>query len=87
MSLPMEMSPQHWVTHVFSSKAAREGGVVRRKIRDIERYAGLDAFLLELDRRGFSAVENAGQLVIFCNQEPVRVASRTILSKKAVSSL
>lgn len=87
MSLPMEMSPQHWVTHVFSAKAAREGGVVRRKVRDIERYVGLAAFLEELDRRGFSAVENAGQLVIFCNQEPVRIASRTIFSKKSLRSL
>tara|TARA_R110002124_G_scaffold146387_3_gene311626 strand:+ start:163 stop:426 length:264 start_codon:yes stop_codon:yes gene_type:complete len=87
MSLPIELSPQHWVTHVFSAKAAREGGVVRRKMRDIERYVGLDAFLDELDRRGFTAVENAGQLVIFCNQEPVRIASRTIFSKKSSRSL
>jgi hypothetical protein len=87
MSLPMEMSPQHWVTHVFSSKAAREGGVVRRKIRDIERYVGLDAFLEELNRRGFSALENAGQLVIFCNQEPVRIASGPILSRRSVPNL
>ena len=31
-----------WITHVFSTKAACEGGVVRRKIRDIERYVGLE---------------------------------------------
>ena len=87
MSMPVELSPRNWITHVFSAKAAREGGVVRRKIRDIERYVGLEDFLEELDRRGFNAVENAGQLIIFCNQEPVRVMSRTIFSKKSVRSL
>ena len=87
MTLPAELTPDHWITHLFSAKAAREVGVVRRKIRDIERYVGLEVFLAELERRGYHAVENAGQLVIFCNQEPVRVMSRSIFSKKSVRSL
>ncbi|WP_298910881.1 hypothetical protein [uncultured Aliiroseovarius sp.] len=57
---------------LFSSKAARQGAVIRRKLRDIERYVGRDRFEDELRRRGYHAVENAGQLVIFCNQEPIR---------------
>ncbi|MEW9918802.1 N-(5'-phosphoribosyl)anthranilate isomerase [Marimonas sp. MJW-29] len=86
MTMPAALSPEHWITHGFSAKAAREGGVVRRKIRDIERYVGLEVFLAELDRRGFTAVENAGQLVIFCNQEPVRVVSRTISLQRPLRS-
>ena len=58
---------------MFSSKAAREGAVIRRKSRDIDRLIGRDVFLRELDRRGYRAVENAGQIVIFCNAEPVRI--------------
>ena len=73
MALPAPLSPDAWVTHVFSAKAAREGGVIRRKLRDIERYVGREAFEDELKRRGYHAVENAGQLIIFCNQEPVRL--------------
>ena len=72
MSIPAPLSPDAWVTHVFTAKAAREGGVIRCKIRDIERYVGRTAFEKELSRRGYHAVENAGQLVIFCNQEPIR---------------
>ena len=71
MTLSAPLSPDAWLTHVFSAKAAREGGVVRRKLRDIEKYVGRDAFEKELVRRGYHAVENAGQLVIFCNQEPL----------------
>ncbi|MEN0079360.1 MAG: hypothetical protein AAF753_09645 [Pseudomonadota bacterium] len=60
------------MTHLFSSKAAAQGGVIRRKLRDIERYVGRELFVAELHRRGFQAVENAGQIIVFCNREPVR---------------
>jgi hypothetical protein len=39
----------------------------------VDRYIGREAFIDEVYRRGFRAVENAGQIVIFCNQEPVRI--------------
>ena len=70
--VPNFLSPEVWVSHLFASQAAREGGVIRRKLRDIERYVGREAFLEEMRRRGFPVVENAGQFVIFCNQEPIR---------------
>lgn len=66
------ITPEYWIADLFASKAAREGRVVRRSLRDIDRYAGREAFLREIERRGYRAVENAGQLVIFCNQEPIR---------------
>ena len=66
------LTTDEWIIDLFSSRAAATGGVVRRKKRDIERYVGLEEFKKELTRRGFRAVENAGQLVIFCNQEPIR---------------
>lgn len=69
---PQFLSPEAWVSHLFSSQAAREGAVIRRKIRDIERFVGRAAFLAEMTRRGFPVVENAGQFVIFCNREPIR---------------
>lgn len=65
--------PDVWLMQLFSARAAREGGVIRRKVRDAERIIGRDAFLRELERRGYHAVENAGQFVIFCNNEEVRV--------------
>lgn len=67
------LSPEHWLRQIFSSQAARDGGVVRRKIRDVERLIGRDAFAAELRRRGYRAVENAGQFVIFCNSEDIKL--------------
>ena len=66
------VSPEIFFADLFSSKAARSGAVIRRKIRDVERLVGRPAFCREVQRRGFTAVENAGQFVIFCNAEPVR---------------
>lgn len=66
-------TPAQWFHHLFSARAAREGGIVRRKTRDMERMVGRDVFEREIARRGYSVVENAGQLVVFCNAEPVRL--------------
>lgn len=70
--MPQFLSSDQWIAHLFSSQAAREGGVIRRKVRDVERYVGRESFLDEMKRRGFPVVEIAGQFVIFCNREPIR---------------
>ena len=70
-SRPAPPSPDLVLLDMFSSKAAREGAVIRRKSRDIDRLIGRHVFLREMQRRGYRAVENAGQIVIFCNREPV----------------
>jgi len=70
------MSPEGWFRHLFDAQAARDGGVVRRKIRDMEQIVGRDRFAAEIARRGFSAVENADQVIVFCNAQPLRVVVR-----------
>ncbi|WP_430464546.1 hypothetical protein [Tabrizicola sp.] len=45
---------------------------MRRQVRDVERYYGRTEFLAEMKRRGFPVIENAGQFVVFCNNEPIR---------------
>ena len=72
-NLPDHLRAEKWLRHMFASKAVQDGGVVRRKVRDVERLAGRDAFEREIRRRGFRAVENGGQFVVFCNNEDVRV--------------
>ncbi len=66
------LSPEGWLRHLLGAQAALDGGIVRRQIRDVDRYFGSDAFLAEMRRRGFPVVENAGQFVVFCNTEPIR---------------
>jgi hypothetical protein len=70
--MPVCLSADHWISHLFSSQAARDSGVIRRKLWDVERFVGRDAFLAEMQRREFPVIENAGELIIFCNREPIR---------------
>ncbi len=72
-SLHIPITPDRWILQLFSAKSVAEGGIIRRKVEDVERLVGRRRFLLEVDRRGFHVVENAGQFIIFCNQEPVTV--------------
>jgi len=66
------LSPEVWLNDLFASKAVNQGGVIRRKARDIERFVGMDRFMVEIDRRGYRLAENAGQIIIFCNRSPIR---------------
>lgn len=67
------VSPEMWMQQIFGVTSARHGGVVRRKLRDVERSAGLARLQNEVRRRGYHAVLNGEQVVIFCNNEPVRL--------------
>jgi len=71
-TLPDHLLPEHWLYQVFASGEARRGGVVKRQIRDVERLVGRAAFVSELERRGYQAVENGRHFVIFCNAHPIR---------------
>lgn len=57
--------------------------MIRRKARDIERFAGMDRFMAEIHRRGYHVAENAGQLIVFCNQEPIRWLTAPFSSKES----
>ena len=65
-------SPEIWPRDVFDCKAVTHGQVIRRKTRDIERYVGMKRFLEEVRQRGFQAVQNREQVIIFCNSAPIR---------------
>ncbi|OSQ49321.1 hypothetical protein [Marivita geojedonensis] len=73
MTIPDYLDPDTWLRNVFSAKAVGRGGVIHRSARDVERIVGRDAFLREVQRRGFTLVENGDQLVVFCNRDPVRL--------------
>lgn len=64
--------PANRLHNIFATKQVQQGGVIRRKARDVERYCGTDAFTTEIPRRGFQVVENGGQFIIFCNRDPIK---------------
>ncbi len=70
--LPDHLTPERWMAQLLSSGEARKGGVVKRQIRDVERLVGRDAFLYEIERRGFQVLENGRHFIVFCNDAPIR---------------
>lgn len=74
-NLPLPVTSQEWVRQMFATKTALDGGVVRRKVADVERLIGREAFLSAMGRRGYRVFENAGHFVVFCNSEDVIFAS------------
>jgi hypothetical protein len=70
--MPDHMSAENWMRHLFSSKSARDGGVVRRRVSDVDRIVGCLNFEAELRRRGYRAVQNGRNYVVFCNRETIR---------------
>ncbi|WP_259956595.1 aspartate aminotransferase [Leisingera caerulea] len=55
------LSPDIWLRDIFACKAVQSGQLLRRKIRDIERYAGMDAFLAEVRPVDFRRFRTAGR--------------------------
>jgi hypothetical protein len=52
---------------------AREGGIVRRALRDVEREIGFETLELEVRRRGFHMVQCGTQVIIICTTGDLRV--------------
>ncbi|MBL9047946.1 MAG: N-(5'-phosphoribosyl)anthranilate isomerase [Tabrizicola sp.] len=72
MSALMPASPLQFLAELFRSRAAATGAVVWQWLRDAERFIARDAFPEGMRRCGYSVVENAGKLEIYCNREPIR---------------
>jgi hypothetical protein len=71
---PLRQSrPDSWIAEIFSAKAARSGGVIRRNSHWVETEIGRDRFIAEVRARGFHLIETGGQLVVICHGGSLRV--------------
>lgn len=62
-----------WCARLFGAQAARSGGVVRRKKRDVHREIGYAAFVAEVQARGFHLIECGDQYLVICHDGHLRV--------------
>ena len=62
-----------WIAQVFDAKAARQGGVVRRAVDDVEREVGRDVFIAAVAARDFHLIECAGQFIVICRTDRITV--------------
>jgi hypothetical protein len=62
-----------YIDNIFRAKQARNGGIVRRSLRWINRQGLLPALKREVRRRGFHMILCGGQAVILCNSGALAV--------------
>jgi hypothetical protein len=67
------MSPYSYINAIFDADQAKTGGIVRRKIEDVKRYASPRYLVEEVARRGFHLLEVGSQYLIICNSGHFRV--------------
>jgi thiamine monophosphate synthase len=63
------LSTYEWIEQIFRTRAAMTGGVVRRKVSSVLRYASAEALREACRRRRFHLILNGGYFVILCNNE------------------
>lgn len=62
-----------WIDQMFSAQQVRGGGVVRRSIHDINRYASLEEVLQRVDDEGWHVVQIGDQVIVLCNTGDMRI--------------
>lgn len=60
-----------WAAQAFESKTAKAGGVVRRSIATAIKANGYHDLINMAHARGYTVLISGGQIVIFCNTDPV----------------
>jgi len=56
-----------WLAQWFSANQTDNGGVIRRKRQDVDKYSSLAAVIAEAKNRGWHVVETGGQVVVLCH--------------------
>jgi hypothetical protein len=67
------MTPKKWINRIFESKIAKDGGIVRRSLASIDKFASRKALVHEINRREYHAVQVGEQCVIICNQGQINL--------------
>jgi hypothetical protein len=73
MALRTIPASQKWIGQIFSAKQAKRGGIVRRKVTSVKKYATVKDLKAEVKRRGFHMLRSGDQYLIFCHKGAFRV--------------
>ena len=62
-----------WIGQIFAAKAAKNGGIVRRKVSSVKQYATVNELRAEVKARGFHMLRVEEQYLIICSSGNFRV--------------
>lgn len=61
------MSPYEYINQIFEADAAKNGGIVRRKIANVEKYSSFKYLVKAVEEKGFHLIKTCDQYVILCS--------------------
>ncbi len=61
-----------WRDQLFNTRAAKQGGILRRNKHSINREIGVSLLVAEVRARGFRLYEVGDDYVIVCHRRPIR---------------
>ncbi|WP_085636628.1 hypothetical protein [Marivita geojedonensis] len=61
-----------WRDQLFNTRAAKQGGILRRNKHSINREIGVALLVAEVRARGFRLYEVGDDYVIVCHRRPIR---------------
>jgi hypothetical protein len=70
---PSAISQSNWIDQIFSAQAVRNGGVVRRSVWDVKKFASFSQLKREVLKKGFHLIRTGDQYVILCHQGDIRI--------------
>jgi hypothetical protein len=56
-----------WIHQIFEAKQVQRGGIIRRSVKSVRRYASEAQLGAAVQALGFHMVQSGKQFVIFCN--------------------
>lgn len=62
-----------WVDQIFDSQIAKRGGVVRRKLKSIDKFASQKEVKDKCKSLGYHIIQHGDQWLIFCDKAMVRL--------------
>lgn len=62
-----------WLRQIFRAQSVRNGGIVRRSVADVKKYASFKDLKSEVKRRGFHLLRTGDQYVILCHKGELRI--------------
>lgn len=62
-----------WLEQVFEAEIVGRGGIVRRRKRDVQKYASRTELLEVAKRNGFHLIETGNQYIVICNPGELRI--------------
>ena len=61
------------IERIFNSIQAQKGGIVRRDVYSVRRFASIADLETAVRIRGFHLIRNDNQFVIFCNRADLQI--------------